>query len=479
MPRVVAIAVALFLMLGTAHAAKPNIVVILTDDQPVGTEIRMPNLQALVAGKGVTFERSYVNYPLCAPSRASFLLGQTATNTGILGNSHKSFGGYKRYKKKESNSLNVWLKDAGYRTIWIGKFINGYQHLVPHRPPGWDYWFAETNVAPYDFSVLDNDGEEIRYGSAPEDYEVDVVAAEAVRQIAETAGDTAPLFMVVSPFSPHYPHVPPDRYKATYGDLALPMPPNFNEPDIADKPGWRQPPPMDPAAIATLTADYRSRAGQLRAVDDLVGDIVKALSEAGRLEDTYIVFTSDNGYAEGQHRTPKEKSVGYEEVARVPLFIRGPGIPAGEVRDQIVNNLDLTATIVDWAGAVASRPLDGRSLVPVLADADAPWRTMMLVQGATTPGANPNLGREINRFWGGISDRWRVFMNRPEDGSEALELYDMAIDPWQLENVADDPDYAGVLAALKPIVADRLAKCREAGCWYDAPEPPGPEAKPE
>ena len=222
MPKVVPIVLALFLMTGTAHAAKPNILVIMTDDQPVGTEVRMPNLQALIADEGVTFDRSYVNFPLCCPSRASFLLGQTATNARILGNTYETFGGYKRYMKKENNALNRWLKGAGYKTLWIGKFLNGYQRHVPHRPPGWDYWFAETNVAPYDFAVLNNDGEVIEYGSAPEDYEADVMAAEAVRQIAATADDPQPLFMVVSPFSPHYPHVPPKRHEGTDDDLALP-----------------------------------------------------------------------------------------------------------------------------------------------------------------------------------------------------------------------------------------------------------------
>ncbi len=254
----------------------------------------------------------------------------------------------------------------------------------------------------------------------------------------------------------------------------MPTPPSFNEPDISDKPAWRQLPPMDDAAIDTLSADYRNRAGQLRAVDDLLGAIVKALADTGRLDNTYIVFTSDNGYSEGQHRKRKEKSVAYEEDVRVPLLVRGPGIPAGEVRGQIVSNLDLTATIVEWAGAVAGRGLDGRSLVPVLADEHAPWRTMLPVQGAIGDDADLTVGPQINRFFGAIGSRWRVFVNRLKDGADVWELYDMARDPWQLENVADDPDYAGVLAALKPIVADRLSKCRQDSCWYDAPEPPGP-----
>ncbi len=131
-----------------------------------------------------------------------------------------------------------------------------------------------------------------------------------------------------------------------------------------------------------MTERHRNRAGQLLAVDDLVASVVQALRETNELDNTYIFFTSDNGFLEGQHRFTDGKHAAYEEAIRVPLVVAGPGLRGGEVREQIVSNIDVTATIVELAGAIPGRPQDGKSMMPILADEAAPWRTMQVIQGA-------------------------------------------------------------------------------------------------
>lgn len=470
----VAIALAALAGCGSPETQRPDIVVIYTDDQSVNSLPNMPKLKEIMADKGVTFANSFVDFSLCCPSRASLLTGQAAHNTGIVGIKPSEFGGYELFKPLAKRALPVSLQEAGYETALFGKFLNGYGAssrvdydlnidgaLVdlgkPKRggvPPGWNRWVAYVGTA------------------GPEDD--DLIADYAAEWIAE-ADRSTPLFVMVATKSPHLPHVPPKRHDGAFADLPLPMPPSFNEADISDKPAFNQPPLLTAEEIAEVAVIFRKRQEQLKGVEDVVAKVVDALSDAGRLDDAIIVFTSDNGYSTGEHRRKEGKLLHYEEIIRVPLIVRGPGIPEGETRSQLVNNLDLAATILDWAGATPKLPLDGRSLAPVIADMEAPWRTHLLVQGRSADQLSQSISPTANRFKAVRSDHWMFVRHNLADGTTVEELYDLAADPWQLSNLSADPVHDGVGEQLRQVLAG-LAECAGESCWVTTPEPAAPPA---
>ena len=346
--------IALFLLLASANAAstKPNIVVILTDDQEdTGSMAYMPKLHSLLAEHGLTFTNSFVNFSLCAPSRASFLTGQAAHNHGVISNEAMRGGGWQAFKGKEGNDLPVWLEAAGYRTALVGKYINEYgaepDPGAPPTwvPPGWDLWFSFAGaVHYYDYQINDN-GTIRKFDSSESDYSTDVLRERATQFIRDQAGAKEPFFMLIAPRTPHEPATPAPRHATLFADVTAPKSPAFDEKDVSDKPAWvREAPSLDAEATARLDKGYRSELQSLQAVDDLVEAVGKALHNAGKWDDTFIIFTSDNGLIYGDHRRIG-KVVPYEGSIRVPLLIRGPGIPENQTRTQLVNNLDVVATI--------------------------------------------------------------------------------------------------------------------------------------
>jgi arylsulfatase A-like enzyme len=441
---------------GAAPAAaptRPNVVLLMTDDQTLESMRVMPNVRGLLAEQGTTFDRNYVSFSLCCPSRATLLTGQYPHNNGVMANRPPN-GGYRRLDG--SNTLPVWLQRAGYRTIHVGKYLNGYGTDDPTEiPPGWSEWYGSVDPSTYRFYgyTLNENGRLVTYERA---YQTDVYARKAVGFIQRRAPGTQPFFLSVAFLAPHSggPREPSDpvgqatpvpapRHRNDFASAPLPRPPDFNERNVSDKPvGIRSRPLLTQSRIRKIRENYQQRLESLLAVDEAVAKIVAALRHAGELDDTLIVFTSDNGFFHGEHRVPAGKVLLYEPSIRVPLIMRGPGIPAGLRLTQRVANIDLAPTIVDAAGGSAGRVMDGRSLLPLFADPQLTLGRDLLVE------RGPGTGT-----FAAVRAPGYLYA---EYGNGEEELYDLARDPYELQSRHADPAYASVKADL----ALRLAHLR-------------------
>ena len=451
---------AVVLILTPGAAAKPNIVVLMTDDQTLDSMSVMPQTQKLLGEKGTTFTRSFVNYSLCCPSRATLYTGQYAHNHGVLGNG-PPVGGYTRLDK--SNWLPLWLQAAGYRTMHVGKFLNGYGRLSSPTevPPGFNDWHGTVDPTTYSFwnYTVNENGVLHTYGAAnePEFYSTDFFARRANELIAAAAPSDQPFFMSVAFLAPHagQPVEPGDpagqptpapapRHVNAFSTVGLPRPASFNEADMTDKPAAMQRRPLlTPERTAAIQESYQQRLESLLAVDEAVGSIVGGLDAAGELDDTLILFTSDNGFFHGEHRVPQGKILAYEPSIRLPLIMRGPGVPEDERQSQLVTNADLAPTILDAADAKAGRVQDGRSLFGLLDDPGVQWGRELLIEGGNNQGLTFTALRNY---------RWKYIEHRNGE----LELYDLERDPDELTNVAADP----ALGLLRTAMAARLAALR-------------------
>ena len=451
----------------TAHSKppkRPNIVVIMTDDQTVESMRVMKNVKRLLVAQGTTFDNSFASFSLCCPSRATFLTGQYAHNHGVLSNK-PPYGGY--YALDSSNTLPVWLKRAGYETILVGKYLNEYGEHDKHEiPPGWTEWHGAVNHSAYQFYgyTLNENGTLVKYGRDPASYQTDVYADKAVEIVRRRAAERKPFFLWLSVLAPHVggpptpgrsalTTLPAPRHLGRFAALPLPTPPSFNEGDVSDKPGSiRTRPPLSDQQVAAITERYQLRLESLLAVDEAVGRIVAALKKKGELSRTLIVFTSDNGFLQGEHRIPIGKERPYEPSTRVPLVIRGPGVPAGLRLRQPVANIDLAPTIVAAAHTRAGLRMDGRSLWPLFADPGIFWGRDLLHEGPVTED-----GEE--KFTALRTPRWLYV--RYLTGGE--ELYDLLVDPDQLTNLRNDPAAAPVHLDLRARLA-RFESCVGADC---------------
>ena len=414
----------------------PNLVLIVTDDQWAGTLRVMPNVRGLLAEHGTTFTNAFATTPLCCPSRASLLTGQYSRHHGVFDRVPPD-GGAQSFR--DADTLAVWLHEAGYRTSLAGKYLNRYQRLEEgYVPPGWDDWHALAGEGEefYGYTLSEN-GAERTYGDAPEDYFTDVVTDRAISFIRDD--DERPFFVYLTPVAPHFPSVPAPQDAGRFADEPAWRPPSFNEPDASDKPWAGEHPPLDEDAVSGADRLRRTALETLLAVDRAVGRVVEALQEAGELENTVIVFTSDNGYLWGEHRLVG-KVWPYEESIRVPLVMRIPGGEPGLLEERLVRNVDVPITLLDLAGVAPGLPPDGRSLVPVLRGTPMEWPQEVLLEylGHRHEGYEP-LGFTAIR-----TDRYKFI--EWDDG--AVELYDLPADPFEENNVAGLPRLASLQAEL-------------------------------
>jgi N-acetylglucosamine-6-sulfatase len=449
-----ALTVAFLLALAPAAAARPNIVVLMTDDQTLDSMAVMPKTRALIGGEGTTFTRSFVNYSLCCPSRSTLYTGQYAHNHGVITNT-PPLGGFTRLDT--TNWLPLWLQAAGYRTMHVGKFLNGYgRDAPPSVPPGFSDWHGTVDPSTYnyyDYTVFEN-GVPRTY---PGVYSTDFIATRADELIAAAAPAAQPFFMSVAFVAPHSgqpreaddppgiatPAVAP-KYANAFASLPLPTPPSFNEADMSDKPLALQARPAITAVRALRMQEaYQQRLESLLSVDDAVESIVSALRGTGELDNTLILFTSDNGFFAGEHRVATGKVLAYEPSIRLPLLMRGPGVPVGATAGQLVTNADLAPTILDAAEAKPGRVEDGRSLLELVGDPGVEWGRELLLEGGNAQGLT---------FTGLRNYRWKYIEHT--DGE--VELYDLERDPYELQSLHPDPAFAGI----KALLAARLAILR-------------------
>ena len=463
------VALALGAMAPAAVTASPNVVVVMTDDMDVGSMRVMKSTRNLIGRRGIEFTNSFVTTPLCCPSRATFQTGLYAHNHGVPGNDppHGGAAGFS-HSVRPRQTLAVRLHRAGYRTGYVGKYLNnpGSDGQL-NVPPGWNRWFEpafDTNYQMFDYAVDDN-GRRSDYGHSPADYQTDVLARQSLEFISESSKRRKPFFLMLGTVAPHpdpkrrgksRDPVAAPRYESRFNRAPLPRPPAFNERNVKDKPRFIRRPRFDRARKLQIRAMYRSRLRSLLAVDDAVRHIVSRLKRTGELGNTAIIFTSDNGFLLGEHRLTG-KALPYEESTSVPLLIRGPGFPRGGRRNQIVGNIDLAPTILDIAGAPHGR-MDGRTLLPIARDRGREGRDGLLIEMLKGSGRRPFRALRSHDY---------LFVKSARDRHRRLgpvgELYDLKRDPDEMTNRYRDDSYRAVRQKLSRQLK-RLTGCRRKGC---------------
>jgi N-acetylglucosamine-6-sulfatase len=435
----------------------PNFVFILTDDMRKDDLKYMPETNSLLANQGMSFTNAFVPTALCCPSRATILRGQYAHNSGVWTNVNSPSGGWEGYQSRgyEQDNVATHLDTAGYRTGLFGKYLNHYEGTTV--PPGWDDWFAMVHNGKYlNYDVNDN-GIIKHYGTSSSDYSTDVLSAQTREFIDASVGAGEPFFAYVAPKAPHGGFSPVPGHEHDFDGEKAPRLPSFNELDVSDKPPWiRSLPRLKITQIANLDNRHEERVESLQALDDLVTAVVTKLDQAGVLENTYIVFSSDNGFHHGEHRIPKGKARPYEEDIRMLLLIRGPGVGAASTTHKLALNTDFLPTFTDLAGAPTPSYVDGRSLRPILTGSATTWRTAILLEGRK--GGDPKV--PVARNYYGIRTSTGKYVEY-EGGFR--ELYNLSTDPYELTNSyrATTPP-ANLAARLEDLKGCAGATCRTA-----------------
>ncbi len=334
-------------------------------------------------------------------------------------------------------------------------------------PAGWDEWYAMVDPTTYRYYgyTMNENGALRAYGrdEDPRWYSTDFISGRSVDIVERLAPSEQPFFLSVAFLAPHTggpreaddpldlatPAVAP-RHRGAFAIARLPQPASFDEADVSDKPPAMQRPRLEPHLVAGIESLYRQRLESLIAVDEGVEQIVSALRDAGELEQTLLVFTSDNGYLAGEHRLPHGKAKVYEPAIRVPLLVRGPGVPTGVRRSQLVINADLAPTVLDVTGATAGRPQDGRSLLPLAGNPALGGGRALLIEVARAARMQTTAIR---------TRRWLY----AEHAGGARELYDLSIDPQELDNLSATPAFADVRARLA-LQLEALRRCRGRDC---------------
>lgn len=421
---------------------RPNVIVIVADDQSADSlphvPAVMPFLQQQILDPNdhwVQFPNGFVNTPLCCPSRATMLSGRYPHHSGVQDNEDG-------HLFDESATLATWLSDAGYHTGLVGKYLNLYPFdRGPYVPPGWDRWWGKQQGTAdslyYDFTLIEQ-GQPVHYGSDEADYSTDVFAAKALQFLREAPSDQ-PFFLWLAPTAPHPPWVSAERHEGVFDDLTVPTTPGVGEPDVSDKPAWvRGLPPVDAEGLAGFRDARRDSYEALLALDEAIRSIMDQLRSSGELDETVIVFVSDNGLAFGEHRWNR-KTCAYDPCLRIPFLIRMPGVEHRE-EGAIVSAVDLAPTVAELVGFEPTTPFDGVSLLPLLREQDR----------SGLPGA-------VYAEWVGddrIPGWWSVRTTRfayVELATGEKELYALRRDPYELVNVVHDPAHVadvGRLAAM-------------------------------
>ena len=483
-----------------AQIVRPNVVTFLIDDLDVNlfnklvSDGYMPNVKNYILDPGTSFTNSFVSVSLCCPSRATFLTGQYSHNHGVLGNVSPTGG---VTKLDDTNTLATWLHDNDYFVGHIGKYLNGYgvnPNAPPtspsnpnYIPPGYDFW--QALITPYKFYnfQINANGVQVYYGQDPTDYQTDVLtglAGEFISQ-SEILNDLQPFFLMLAPAAPHIeqgsgaPRLTgcthstwaetlnsAPRHIGSLSSLAFTVPDSFNEADMTDKPAYLRDNtyPMTSGDKQCAKKQAINRAEALRAVDDMVGSVVNDLSVAGELDNTILVFTSDNGYFHGEHRLSK-KIFAYDEAIRTPLIIRAPGFVPGQNSSQLVLNNDYAPTIAELTGTTMGRNVDGRSLVPLLQNPLLEtWRKRFLVEFLGTVGKElPNPIPNFSAVRTGVTDPQMPNRMYAEWDDSSLEYYDLATDPNQLQSNHADPQFVEPIAILKNYLTN-LRTCADGTC---------------
>jgi N-acetylglucosamine-6-sulfatase len=456
-----------------AASSRPNVIFILTDDLSMDLLRFMPKVQAM-QHNGLTFNNYFVTDSLCCPSRASIFTGNLPHDTGVFSNAGPH-GGFRSFYQRgeELGTFAVALQDAGYRTAMMGKYLNGYLDgpggttNVPaaYVPPGWTEWDVGGQAYPeFDYRLNEN-GVLRSYGHQPSDYLTDVLARKGVDFIDSAATAKTPFFLEIATFSPHSPFTPAPRDANDFPGLTAPEPPNFNVIPTG-APRWlANHPPLTQHQIDRINAIFRLRAQDVQSVDDMIGQLEKALAENGLASNTYIVFSSDNGLHMGQFRLMPGKMTAFDTDIHVPLVVVGPGVRAGVTSFAMTENIDLAKTFAAIGGT--DLPGDGHSLLSLMhGETSTDWRNAVLIEhhGPDLVGGDPDFQQPASgspRTYEAM--RTKRFLYVAYDNGER-ELYNLMQDPFELHNLAGRLSFAG-LSLLDAELAS-IGQCHGgAACW--------------
>jgi N-acetylglucosamine-6-sulfatase len=435
----------------SSPADRPNVILVLADDLDKSVFERS-TLDLVWAPQGTSFTNALATTPVCCPSRASILRGQYAHNTGLWRNNNEQPNGgatYFRDKRLDQHTVATILHADGYKTWFGGKYLNGYHTAGGSQgyvPPGWDSWQAYLGDA-----AANVDGRATRF--FPRHY-TDWLSERAETFIEDQRGSSQPFYMHIAPLDTHEPLSIPPRHRAAYPEQRAPRPPSFDEADLSDKPAWvRDQPPVNDRRAAEYDRLQVTRMQSALTLEDLCREVIDALERTNQLGDTYLMFTSDNGYHMGLHRVKSPKGSPYAESHEVPFVVRGPGVPAGASFEELAANIDIAPTVLDLAGVTVPSRMDGRSLRPFF-DGSAPdlWRTSLLIENMEGTGE-----REPRPPYSGVRHRDEVYV---EYTSGETEYYDLKADPYQLENRPQDAPQVmkDELSALKECAGDGCKK---------------------
>ena len=487
---------------------RPNLLVIETDDMRWDDLRFMPAVRRLIQARGLSFENSFAPYPLCCPSRSSFLTGQYAHNHEVY--THLEPYGFAALD--DSHTIATVLQDAGYRTALVGKYLNGYgeQYLrsgepsLHYIPPGWDQWYAGSDKL-WDYDHPNHGGGTYSYNALVANingkitsfwgrYSTDVVAEQAREVMARFGKREAPWFVWWTPIAPHHglPFEPDDptptrrddgeftqwdtpgragwakgRFDGVVRHGAGTPAEGSAEADVKDKPWYlRKLPDLSPEERRAMTNVTRQRAESLLALDVQIRETIRQLRRSGQLSRTVIMFTSDNGYYLGEHRKRGGKISLHEPSIRVPLVVVGPGVPRGKRYDP-VTTVDFAPTLAAYAG-VRMRGADGTSLLPLIREGDRGWRRPVVTEGMMGFGRYADgrkLGRSPLDTRGLRLGRWKL--TRYSTGE--AELYDLWKDPLELRNLSRQRAHRDVFKQMKRLFAT-YHDCRGDGCRAALPK---------
>ncbi|MFE3451539.1 sulfatase [Nonomuraea sp. NPDC059194] len=452
-----------------ASQVRPNIVMILADDLDYGTLQHFPAITDQLVRQGASFDRVFVTNSWCCPSRASILRSQYVHSHTVWTNTGPE-GGFDRFYTAglDRSTIGTWMRDAGYRTGLMGKYLNHYpgeSAPATYVPPGWDEWAVPVKrlYESYDYTLNEN-GSLVKYAWDEEDYLEDVLTRKAKDFVS--APGAQPFFLYLAPVAPHNPANPARRHADAFPDEKAPRPPSYDQPDVSKEPEWmRELPRIGWPGEERIDERYRQRLRAMLGVDDMVNTLVTALQAAGKLDNTYIFFGSDNGFHLGTHRLRQGKTTPFEEAIKVPLVVRGPGIVPGSTITAMAQTVDYAPTFAELAGVVPPAFAEGRSLVPLLRGVNPPsWRRNALIEFARPTNAASARQTPVPAYTA-LRTATHTYVKYV---TGETQLYDLTTDPYELNNLAEtaDPELLRNLEERMDLMRTCSgATCRTADIW--------------
>ena len=431
--------------------ARPNFVFVLTDDLSNNLVQYMAQVQQMQR-EGTSFSRYFVTDSLCCPSRSTIFTGRYPHSTGVFTNSPPDGGFHVFHQSEERDTFATSLQAAGYDTAMMGKYLNGYtprekvDGAGQYVPPGWSVWSVAGNGYPeFNYNLLQKtyagQPQVAHYGGAPQDYLTDVISSRGRGFIRAAVGRGHPFILELATFAPHSPYKPAPQDEGRFPNARAPRGPLFDRKQLRPRPKWLRTRALSPHELEKIDRFFRKRAEAVQAVDRMIGDIRAELGRLGVANNTYIVFSSDNGFHLGQRRLLWGKQTAWDHDIRVPLVVVGPGVPGGRRVDEIAANTDLRPTFQELAGAPTAPRVEGRSLVPLLrGDTVRDWRRVTVVEHHG-PNTDPNDPDHATKFQGNPpSYKALRFPNalwvQYEKRKFGVEYYDLRKDPNERHNIA-------------------------------------------